>query len=139
MTASYQWRHLWSIANLLREYVEVMLMALTTRAISWSVVGVDNTTAYGSIQITPSVAQIVDTADGIVYVQNTLTYPLSAAQSASVICTDNAATNPSAGNWGYNITLQLAPGTPDINVQNVSIPSGGGAYSLATILNAAGL
>lgn len=114
-------------------------MALTTRAISWTVDGVDGTTAYGSIQITPSVAQIVDTTDGIVYVQNTLTYPLTAGTSAPVICTDNTGTNPAAGNWGYNVTVQLAPGTPDINVQDVAIPSGGGAYPLATILNAAGL
>lgn len=114
-------------------------MALTTRVISWSVEGVDNSSTYGSIQITPSVAQIVDTVDNIVYVQNTLTYPLSAGQSSAIICTDNSGTNPSSGNWGYSITVQLAPGVPDIQVQDVSVPTGGGAYSLATILNAAGL
>lgn len=101
--------------------------------------GVDGSTAYGSIQIRPSVAEIVDTADGITYIQNTLTYPLSAGSSAPVICTDNSGTNPVSGNWGYNIIVQLPPGTPDINVQDVSIPTGGGAYPLATILNAAGL
>lgn len=114
-------------------------MALTTRAISWSVLGVDGTTAYGSIQITPSAPEIVDTSDGIVYIQNTLTYPLTAGASAPVICTDNSGTNPASGQWGYDITVQLAPGTPDINVQSVAIPSGGGSYPLATILNAAGL
>lgn len=114
-------------------------MALSTRAISWSVLGVDGSTAYGSIQIQPSVAEIVDTTNGAVYVQNTLTYPLSAGTSAPVICTDNSGTNPSSGNWGYNISVQLAPGTPDINVQDVSVPTGGGALPLSTILNAAGL
>lgn len=114
-------------------------MALTTRIISWSVLGVDGSTAYGSIQIRPSAPQIVDTVGGVTYVQNTLTYPLSAGQSAAVICTDNTGTNPGSGNWGYNITVQLAPGTPDIVVEDVAVPTGGGAYSLAAILNAAGL
>jgi hypothetical protein len=114
-------------------------MALTTRAISWTVDGVDNTTATGSITIKPSVPVIVDTVDNIVYEQNTLTYSLSVGQSVAVICTDNAGTNPAAGNWGYNITVQFSPGVPTINVQDVSVPTGAGAFSLASILNAAGL
>lgn len=114
-------------------------MALTTRVVSWSVQGIDNSTAFGSIQFKPSADVIVDTADNITYVQNTVTYPLTQAQSAPLICTDNTGTNPAAGTWGYDIMVQLAPGVPDINVQNVSLPTGGGAYSLATILNNAGL
>src|SRR5580692_3364128 len=112
-------------------------MALTTRAISWSVESVTNATALGSITITPSIPEIIDTADGIVYTQATLTYSLSVGQSDPVITTDNSGTNPSSGNWGYNITVQLAPGAPTISVQNVSIPAGGSAYTLAAILNAA--
>lgn len=114
-------------------------MALTTRVISWTVDGVDNTTATGSLTIKPSVPVIVDTVDNIVYEQNTLTYSLAVGQSVAVICTDNTGTNPAAGSWGYDITVQLAPGVPSINVQNVLVPSGAGSYSLATILNAAGL
>ncbi len=114
-------------------------MALTTRAVSWVIEGIDNSQQFGTIEITPTVAEIVDTADGIVYVQNTLTYPLSAGQSAPVITTDNTGTNPAAGSWGYNITIQLSPGVPTINVQDVSVPAGSGAFSLASILAAAGL
>jgi hypothetical protein len=114
-------------------------MALTTRVISWSVEGVDNSQASGSITIKPSVPVIVDTVGGVVYEQNTLTYSLAVGQSAAVITTDNAGTNPPAGSWGYDITVQLAPGVPSVSVQDVLVPAGGGSYSLATILNAAGL
>jgi hypothetical protein len=114
-------------------------MALTTRAISWTVESVINATASGSITITPSVAEIVDTADGIVYTQAAQTYSLAVGQSSPVICTDNTGTNPSAGNWGYNITVELAPGAPNISVQDVSIPTSGSPITLASILNSAGL
>lgn len=114
-------------------------MALTTRVISWTVDNVKNATESGSITITPSVAQIVDTVDNIVYDQTTLTYSLAVGQTDALICTDNTGTNPSASNWGYNILIQLSPGAATISVQNASLPTGGGSYSLATILNAAGL
>jgi hypothetical protein len=114
-------------------------MALTTRTVSWSIQGPAGDMQYGTITITPTVAELVDITDGIVYVQETLTYPVSAGVSDPIITTDNSNTNPVAGNWGYNITVQLAPGIPDINVQNVTVPAGGGSYSLATILNGAGL
>lgn len=113
-------------------------MALTTRVISWSVEGIDNSQANGRVTIQPDVPVIIDTTDGIVYEQNTLTYPLAVGESDPVICTDNTGTNPAAGNWGYNISVQLAPGVPSISVQDVAVPTGSGAYSLASILNSAG-
>lgn len=114
-------------------------MPLSTRIITWSVLGIDGTPAFGTITIQPSVPQVVDVTNNVTYVQNTLTYPVQAGQSVPIITTDNVGTNPVAGAWGYNITLQLAPGVPDISVQNVQIVAGGTPITLAAIFNAAGL
>ena len=114
-------------------------MALTTRVIAWSVEGFSNVAQNGTITIQANTPELVDTTDGIVYVQNTLTYNIATGQSDAIICTDNTNTNPSAGNWGYNITIALSPGIPSISVQSASLPSGGGSLSLASILASAGL
>lgn len=114
-------------------------MALTTRVISWTLDDVSNATEVGTITIQPTVPEIVDTTDGIVYTQKTLTYSLSVGQSSALITTDNTGTNPASGSWGYNIMVQLEPGVPGISVQDVLVPAGGGSYTLAAILNSAGL
>jgi hypothetical protein len=114
-------------------------MTLTTRVISWSLLGIDSTVIAGTITIQPTVTQLVDVTNNVVYLQNTLTYPISAGMSAAVVTTDNANTNPAAGNWGYTVIVQTTPGVPDIMVDNVQIPSGSGSFNLATVFNTDGL
>jgi hypothetical protein len=116
-----------------------MTMALATRVITWSVQGFDNASENGTITIQANTPELVDTTDGIVYVQDTNTYSVAAGQSSPLICTDNSNTNPSSGNWGYNITIALSPGIPSITVQDASLPSGGSPLALASILATAGL
>jgi hypothetical protein len=114
-------------------------MALATRVITWTVDGFTNVAQNGTVTIQANTPELVDTTDGIVYVQDTNTYSIAAGQSSPVICTDNSNTNPSSGNWGYNITIALQPGIPSISVMNASVPTAGGVLSLATILANAGL
>lgn len=114
-------------------------MALTTRVISWSVTGFANSTQNGTITVRANTPQLVDTVGNVIYVQDTQTYSIAAGLTSPLICTDNASTNPSAGSWGYTITIVLQPGIPSITVQSALLPTGGGNYSLASILNLAGL
>lgn len=114
-------------------------MALTTRVITWSVDGFTNVAQNGTITIQANTPELVDTTDGIVYVQDVNVFSIAAGQSSPLVCTDNSGTNPTSGNWGYNITIALQPGIPSISVNGAALPSGGSPLSLAAILAAAGL
>lgn len=114
-------------------------MSLTTRVITWSVDGFTNTAQNGTVTIQANTPELVDTTDGIVYVQDVNTYSIAAGQSSPLVCTDNSGTNPSSGNWGYNITIALQPGIASIAVQGAALPTSGSPMSLAAILAAAGL
>lgn len=107
---------------------------MTTRAVSFDLLGSDGSTQAGEITFVQNVPELVDLADNAVYVANVLTYSLAVGESEPLITTDNAGTSPAAGSWGYTVVCKLPPGIPDITVSNGLLPSGSGAYSLAAMI-----